>query len=543
LSIAPHRLLGFAFASADLLVEVGAAHKIEFAIGAVGVIAAAGERALIGRSLLEFVDARDQPLIASLMSGATDGCRQGPVIARLGGVYPDGPRAFAISVCKLPQNEGSISCALARSAPPLIGSAAGGLHNRQEFEAVTRTLFETARTTGEELELSFVEMEGLGAAAATLTAESQARFRNHIAGAIRAQSHGGAAAAQIGDERYVLVRAAGEPTEALIHRLERLLSLTAELGEVKLGAKSMALKGEASPSQVVRALRYALDDFIEGGVKGVAAPLSLQDAVSDSVRHTLKKASALGGAVAEGRFKLVFQPVVTLKTGLLHHHEVLVRFGEHESPFPMIRMAEELDLIEELDLAVLTRAAAEMAADPKLKLAVNISGRTITSPGFIAKVTQLVKDQAGLRGQLMFEITESATIDDLALADRHIQALRGLGSLVCLDDFGAGAASLAYLQQLNFDVVKIDGSYIRELQHGGRESTFLRHLVRMCAELKVKTVAEMVETASAEEAVRRAGIEFGQGYYYGAPTERPGLPADRAGPVTARRVGAVESWG
>jgi EAL domain-containing protein (putative c-di-GMP-specific phosphodiesterase class I) len=543
LPIAPHRLLGFAFASADLLVELGGANKIQFAIGAVGVIAAAGERDLIGRSLLEFVDPRDQPLVAALMSGAADGCRQGPVVARLGGVHPEGPRAFAISVCKLAQNEGSISCALARSAPPLIGSGPGGLHDRQEFEAVTRTLFDTARTTGEALELSFVEMEGLGKAAATLTDESQKRFRNHIAGAIRAQSHGGAAAAQVGDERYVLVRAAGESTEALVHRLERLMALTAELGEVKPGARSMALKGEASPSQVVRALRYALDDFIEGGVAGVAAPLSLQDAVSDSVRHTLKKASVLGAAVAEGRFKLVFQPVVTLKTGLLHHHEVLVRFGEHQSPFPMIRMAEELDLIEELDLAVVERAASEIETDPKLKLAVNVSGRTITSPGFIAKVTQLVKGQAGLGGRLMFEITESATIDDLGLADRNIQALRGLGCLVCLDDFGAGAASLAYLQQLSFDIVKIDGSYIRELQHGGRESTFLRHLVRMCAELKVKTVAEMVENAAAEEAVRRAGIEFGQGYFYGAPTERPGLPADRSGPLAARRMGAVESWG
>jgi EAL domain-containing protein (putative c-di-GMP-specific phosphodiesterase class I) len=308
-----------------------------------------------------------------------------------------------------------------------------------------------------------------------------------------------------------------------------------------MGAKSMALNGEASPSQVVRALRYALDDFIEGGADAVA-PLSLQDAVSDSVRHTMKKASALSAAVAEGRFKLVFQPVVDLATGKLHHHEVLVRFGAEGSPFPMIRMAEELDLIEALDLAVVRRAADEMKRAAELTLAVNVSGRTITSPIFITRIRELMKARPNLNGRLLFEITESATIDDLHLADRHIQVLRGLGCRVCLDDFGAGAASLAYLQQLTLDLVKIDGRYIRELQHGGRESTFLRHLVKMCGELDVKTVAEMIETREVEEAVRKAGVDFGQGWLYGAAADRPSEPA-RTGPVAARRVGAVESWG
>ena len=121
--------------------------------------------------------------------------------------------------------------------------------------------------------------------------------------------------------------------------------------------------------------------------------------------------------------------------------------------------------------------------------------------------------------------------------------------MICLDDFGAGAASLAYLQQLTLDIVKIDGRYIRELQHGGRESTFIRHLVRMCAELKVRTIAEMVENAAAEDAVRRAGVDFAQGWLYGAPGE---IPVQHPAPVAAvaaarrpaaRRVGSVDSWG
>jgi len=149
-------------------------------------------------------------------------------------------------------------------------------------------------------------------------------------------------------------------------------------------------------------------------------------------------------------------------------------------------MAEELDLIEELDYAVFERASEELDGHNKLRLAVNISGRTITSPAFIKKVTTLAKAKHSWTGRMMFELTESAHIDDLALADKHIQVLREHGCLVCLDDFGAGAASLAYLQQLRLDVVKIDGRYIRELQHGKREATFIRHLVQMCGDLGVR---------------------------------------------------------
>ena len=125
----------------------------------------------------------------------------------------------------------------------------------------------------------------------------------------------------------------------------------------------------------------------------------------------------------------------------------------------------------------------------------------------------------------MFELTESAAIEDLALADRHVQALRAAGCEICLDDFGAGAASLAYLQQLHLDVVKIDGRYIRDLQHGGREATFVKHLVKMCGELGVRTLAEMVETRDAEDAIRRAGVDLAQGWLYGAARDLAAIRA------------------
>jgi EAL domain-containing protein (putative c-di-GMP-specific phosphodiesterase class I) len=242
------------------------------------------------------------------------------------------------------------------------------------------------------------------------------------------------------------------------------------------------------------------------------------------MQRTLEEAGALGAAIRDKAFRLAYQPVMALDGLRLHHFEVLVRFGDEESPFPQIRMAEEMDLIESLDFAILERAVETLVRSDGLKLAVNVSGRTIASSGYVERAVGLIRSQPGIHGRLLFELTESAAIDDLPRADRHLQALRDEGCQICLDDFGAGAASLAYLQQLHLDILKIDGRYIRDLQYGGRDATFVKHLVRMCHELGMKTLAEMVETSAVETEVRRAGVDFAQGWLYGLATDEPVEP-------------------
>ena len=545
MTIAPHRLLGFAFASADLLLEVSRTGQIAFAIGASEALSGAPETELAGRAWRDFVDVRDRPMLQALFDGLADGRRGGPIIVTLASVANSGPeRAAALQAFRLPGNDGAISCALTRAAP----KGSHSLHDKSDFEAVTSALFETAKATGQELELAMVEMGGLSNLLQRVGPEASKALEQRLVGALRAQSHGGAAAADFGSDRYALIRQQGESSDGLTRRLLKLLNLTAADGVAPV-ATAIALKSEASPSQVIRAIRYSLDSFIRDGMPG-APPATLDEAVARSVRRTLTEVGALGQAVTDRNFRLVFQPVVDLKTNnSLHHHEVLVRFGDNQSPFPMIRMAEELDLIEPLDLAVVEQTIDRLVSDPKLKLAANISGRTITSGDFVSSVKKMLAAKPSAAGRLLFELTESAAIDDLALADRHLKALRAEGCLICLDDFGAGAASLAYLQQLSLDIVKIDGRYIRELQHGGKESTFIRHLVFMCGELGVKTLAEMVETAQAEEAVKKAGVDYAQGWFYGAPTDIPLAPTSAvtaSGLIVkpaARRVGAVEGWG
>ena len=502
-----HRFLGFGFAAADLLIEVRADGCVSFALGAGEAVLGVADRALMDRSWQSLFDPEDHPMVEALFGGLDDGARAGPVVVRVAD-KPDGHAS--LTAIRLAQNDGAISCALSRAS----GRGASGLQSRETFEARANELLAGA---SQELELAFVELAGLSGSHAA--ARHPARLDAMLAGVLRAQAYRGEAATAVGPDRYALIRGRDEPTDAIAQRIVRVLA-NAGVDTATATSAAIPMTGVDGGKPTVQALRYALNLVLKDGLSGVL-PRDLSQALDEAMHATLSNAGALGAAIQHRRFTLAYQPVVSLHSGALHHHEVLVRFGSEGSPFPTIRMAEEMDLIEPLDAAILEETLAALERDPALVLAVNVSGRSLMRESYVNRALELLKARPWAQGRLMFELTESAAVEDLALADRHLQALRAAGCEVCLDDFGAGAASLAYLQQLTLDLVKIDGRYIRDLAHGGREATFVKHLVNMCAELNVRTLAEMVETPAAEDAVRRAGVHYAQGWLYGRASEEP----------------------
>jgi EAL domain-containing protein (putative c-di-GMP-specific phosphodiesterase class I)/GGDEF domain-containing protein len=538
LSVDTLRLLGLAFAAADLLIEIDANGHVGLTIGGARALLGRDETSLKGLTWRSLVAAEDQALVAAMHQDLEQGQRRGPVVVRL--VRGDSLGFAELTVRRPPDGSGMAAWSLlaatgGRTAPP------GGLNTQAAFEDLTRSLMEAARLTGLDLELAMVELTGLLEAVEGLSHDQAAAVTSRVSGVLRAESHRGIGAAQLGDDRYALIRRRGEGAQPMADRISR--ALTEELGEAAPAARihAVPLDISAAPAKAMRAIRFALDDFVREGLKD-SPPDSLVEAMNRSVKRTLARAGALGVAVSQRRFTLAYQPVADLADRSIHHHEVLVRFEDGGSPFAMIQMAEEFDMIEELDHAIVEQTVRRLGqTDAKaLRLAVNVSGQTITSETYVDHVRKLLKATPQARGRLIFEITESSAIDDLPRADRHIQTLRSMGSLVCLDDFGAGSASLAYLQQLQLDIVKIDGRYVRELAANGRDAAMVRHLVTLCRELNVRTVAEMVETPEIEAVAKAAGVDFAQGWLYGRPTERPlGLE----GPSAPRRVGVVEGWG
>jgi len=544
-AVDPFRFLGLAFATADLLFEVDDKACVTFAAGAGQRLAGVDAAGLTGRPWLELFAEADRPTAEALLSGLAEGERRGLAEIDLAPDAEGQGRTASLSAFRLPQNAPRLSCALTLTdGGRSKRRGKGKLFDRAEFEAVARALLETARESGPDLELGLIQLAGLDRQKKSLSAADAAALDLRLAGALKAESYADAAA-ELGDQRFAVVRRKGDTPEAMVRRLTQLLGPALEPS-----AHALPIDGAGSVGRVMRALKFTLDGYIADGAPPAVATLS--EALNASVRQAVADASAFGAVVDARAFKLVFQPVVSLTTGEVRHHETLVRFQDGQSPFAMIRMAEELDVIEDLDRAIAEEAIKRLKADRMevLKLAVNVSGRSIVSPSF---VEMLVKADPSpyVRKRMILEITESAAITDLELAQRHIEVLQAAGYQLCLDDFGAGAASFAYLRALKVDIVKIDGSYVRELTAAGRDDAMIRHLVNLCHELKVETVAEMVETQAVEDVLRRAGVDYAQGWLYGQPTPEPQTPpkSDLATRSLSnvrpavRRAGATEQWG
>jgi EAL domain-containing protein (putative c-di-GMP-specific phosphodiesterase class I) len=287
----------------------------------------------------------------------------------------------------------------------------------------------------------------------------------------------------------------------------------------------------------IRALRYALDQYIEGGAE--EASLNFGAVVQKTTQETAKLKSAL----ASRAWTLVYQPVVALKDQALHHFEALARFEPGASPAPSISLAEELGLIADLDLAVARKVVEVLAGQkPSLEIAANVSAASLMQPAFQTALAALTDHDHRLRPRLLLELTETQCLTDLEAADRAIQALRRLGHPVCLDDFGAGAASLDYLRRLQVDFVKFDGRYIRALTGGSRDAVILKHMVGLCRELRIETIAEMVETPETARVAAGLGVSLGQGWCFAKPSAELVYPPPSAS-APARRKGEVASWG
>jgi EAL domain-containing protein (putative c-di-GMP-specific phosphodiesterase class I) len=274
----------------------------------------------------------------------------------------------------------------------------------------------------------------------------------------------------------------------------------------------------------------ALDRFIAEGSSNTTS-------LSAVVEKTAAEVEVFKSTVASKDFSLVYQPVVDLRTGDVNHYETFVRLaGAENSPAEQIQMAEEMELVQDLDLAVVQAVVQQLLkpANTKLRLAANISARSLMRPAFAEKILTVLRHAQPAKGRLIFEITESSALGDLQRADAVVRGLRRAGAGVCLDGFGSGTASFDYLRTVAVDAVKIDGRYIRELTDlEGRNGVLVRHLAGLCRELKIISIAQRVENEETVTALRQIGVDCAQGFLFGKPEYAPTPPPRLAQPKKA----------
>jgi diguanylate cyclase (GGDEF)-like protein len=235
--------------------------------------------------------------------------------------------------------------------------------------------------------------------------------------------------------------------------------------------------------------------------------------------QTLSVSDEIVSALNERRIVLAYQPVVPTNVDGKPFFEALLRLrrrdGEIIGPAAILPIAEKAGLISLIDQRVLELALQRVAAEPDLRVSVNVSAVTLHSAGWIDRFAQALSTHPGAASRLIVEITETAAIADIALTARIFARMKKLGAKIAMDDFGAGHTSFRSLRGLGVDVVKIDGAFVQNIARSADDRFFVRTLVDLARHLDIETVAEWVEDAEASRILTGWGIDYLQGFHFG----------------------------
>ncbi len=235
-------------------------------------------------------------------------------------------------------------------------------------------------------------------------------------------------------------------------------------------------------------------------------------------------------ALDQGELAVYYQPIVSLATQQVTGLEALVRWHHPErgivSPGEFIPCLEETGLVVRAGLIVLRQACEQLQywhqrGWPDLTISVNLSVRQFASPTLLADIDQVLAETNVNSAYLKLEITESAIMENADAATALLDALRERQIQISIDDFGTGYSSLGYLHRFPIDVLKIDRSFVGNMNRGSRNYKVVETILTLSNQLGMAVVAEGIETPEQLEGLRQLGCEFGQGFLFARPT-----PAD-----------------
>lgn len=513
------RFVAFSFAAADVLLEMDAGGTVSYVSGASSRLSNTGDGAVLSRPFIDHVVHHDRVFVGEVLKRIEMGGKMEPVTICLHG--RDGaPVSAVLGGCRLPTNPESTYLTVTFLSPGLgqADERVGFLPDRAEFETVMERKLHQAVTLGQNVSLTYLTMEGLAAYQRQGDALSVDRLLSNLTGYLRAQSLGGDGVGAIDDERYAIMHGRELKGAVLQDRASEIARR--EAGDtISVVAETVTLDGGSlSEADAVRALLYSLRQF-ESQDGGDLKFDSVIDATRKTLQMTMPKIAEVRSIIQSRGFDVVFQPIVEINSGEIHHFEALSRIKGFPSVQEFIIFIEDTGLIEEFDLAVLELVLKNLNQQAETEwhphVAVNLSARSISSESFLPALNRTLIPHRRLLPQILFELTETVMIRDFAAANRRVQELRRLGNKVCMDDVGAGGTSFQSLQSIEVDYAKIDGSMIKGAQKNAQTRRLLESVMQYCEHAKVSVIAEFIETDEDEALAREFGIGFGQGNRYG----------------------------
>ncbi len=530
------RFVAFAFASSDMLIELNQEQEIGYIDGAT--------RGFLGEEAAHFLHkpfshflAQDQLTVWAEISDEIIqfGRAQQRKLMLQSRLFDKLP--VAVSGVILPNDASRIylSFSILREemdeAEFSSRDFATGLLNKEAYAKRAAERLNILTAEGKTPQISLIDLPDLKKFLDEMEPERSKELMREVADYLRSQSVDNDTAGMVDSTKFSLLHdsdVVGHEVASEVQALLSKLNPAAKQIETRVSTIDGHVKG-LNNEDSARAVLFTLNKFADRNENFSFE--NLQDSYDSLLNDTVSRITQFKSTVEENSFELAYQPIVDLRNGIVHHFEALVRLKEgyeanqFSNPFEFINFGEQTGLINEFDLAMCRRALVALDREHEKahwpSVAINMSGRSLSSQIFMDAMLAMMNGFPHIRKQVMLEVTESAKISDMETANNFLQELRKRGHIVCLDDFGVAESSFDYLRYLHVDHIKIDGSYVRENLNTTRGRHLLRAMVGMCRNLGMTTIAEMVEDDKTAGILWESGVHYGQGWLFGKPDTSP----------------------
>ncbi|BCI67569.1 EAL domain-containing protein [Acetobacter aceti] len=514
------QLAALAFAAADVLFEVDRAFRIRHVGGAIQKLTGHNARAVRNMSLFDMLIPSDRIFLKRVVE-AFD---QGEPVRRTAVRFLHGESENTVVMLSMTVMPGTVGERLVTATILDRGftsaSSEDGFLDRSSFLSVAQRL----TSVGEEKAQFNLVMLGLlqtvKNAAMQDTVLGKAVYAE-IEAILRLISESGAVT-RLGNGAFAYFQKVEDDPGLVAEKIASATEIPLTRPFIqKLPLDAMLMEHK----EIVKALNYALEAFADERTRQGIAFENLPDCLAAANNRDRGMVTSCRNIIKDETFFQVLQPILTLKNGIIQHYEVLTRFAEGvargiANTGDFIQIAEQIGMINTFDLLNCVKTIKLLQQLPnEIKLALNVSGRSVQSAEFASQMMNLL-DSAEMKvspSRLLIEITETRGITNFEGATSFLQWLVKRGHRICLDDFGAGAMSFEYLRRFPVDFVKIDGHFFRNAMSSGRDRILIRAIARCSFELGCRTVAEMIETEVDAALAKELGVECGQGWLFGQP--------------------------
>ena len=403
-----------------------------------------------------------------------------------------------------------------------------GLYNRKGFADEAADLCARGKTTGDNLVILSLQVQRFKTVNDQHGYETGDRLLKSIAGAVTDAVGRDAIVARLSGDEFAIalllsqnkVAEAEQVADAALRAVTR--PFTFEDRIIQVGAFAGIASVAAADARVPDLLRradIALDHARRGRVArpvwfdaGMERALLAQGEIEQGIRFGLE----------HGQFLPYFEPQVDLATGDIVGFEVLARWSHPLSgiisPDVFIPVAEEIGVIGRLSEQVISEALREASNwDQSIKISVNISPSQLADGWLAQRIVRILSETGFPADRLVVEVTESSLFADMDLARTIVTSLKNQGVRLALDDFGTGFSSLSHLRSLPFDIIKIDRSFVSNMNAKRENSAIIRAVTTLAGALSVPVCVEGIENETTYEAVVALGCAIGQGWYFGKP--------------------------